>query len=408
MDGFFHDSAMVGKRKALPIVAQCGLCKLHTGCKSPKMDVSGSGRKGVMIVGEAPGKEEDDAGTQFIGRTGQYLQKHLRYIGVDLRRDCWSHNALSCRPGPDNKIQNKKMIEWCRPRVIDSITKYKPSVIILLGKTAVQSVLGHLWKEDVGGSKRWAGYNIPNRTPNAWVCCTYHPSFVNREKADAELYSRVYRQHLQSAFDLVGTRPWEEIPDEAGQVEITSPEVAAVVLRKWATRNCTIAFDFETDRLKPDDRSRKIVAAGVCYEGKKTIAFPWRGEAVLACRELLESPTVHKRAWNLQMEHRWCRRVLGCRVAWTPKSFDGMQAAHVLDCRPKISSLKFQAFVRRGVPDYAGRISPFLESKEAGGNAKNRIHEVELTPLLRYCGTDAYLTYHITDEQMGELGWSES
>lgn len=402
-DAFFHDSIMT-RSKTLPMFAKCGSCGLYKHCKSPKMELSGSGRKGVMIVGEAPGKDEDDRGIQFIGKTGQFLQKHLRYLGVDLRRDCWSHNALSCRPGPDNKIKDTQAVEWCRPRVIDSINKHDPSVIILLGRTAVASVLGHLWKEDVGGSKRWAGFQIPCRQPNAWIACTYHPSFVNREKQDAELYGRVFQSHLKAAFDKAGTRPWKEIPDETKEVESLSPADAAAVMRQWSKQDGLLCFDFETDRLKPDHPDKRIVACGICWQGKRTIAFPWRGEGPIAFKGLMNAPNVKKMAWNLIFERRWARRALGTKgQGW---HFDPMQAAHVLDCRPSIAGLKFQAFVRLGVADYDGRIKPYLEGKEPGGNSPNRINEVDMKSLLLYVGLDALLAYRIALVQMRELGWT--
>jgi len=403
LDGFFADSLMTTGRKPLPVVAQCGACGLHKGCKNPKLDVSGSGRKGVLIVAEAPGKTEDERGTQLIGRSGQFLQKHLRAIGVDMRRDCWVHNALSCWPGDGNKIPKSEMIDYCRPRVVDSINKLQPSVIILLGKSAIASVLGHLWKEDVGGTKRWAGFTIPCREPNAWVACTYHPSFVMREKADAELYARVYQSHLKAAFEKAGTRPWEVIPDEADSVVSLPPQEAAPVLRRWIKKGGTVAFDYETNRLKPDHPDREIVAVGACYEGRATIAFPFRGEGAIAFRELLRAPNVRKVGWNLQFEQRWTRKAMGCKVeSWL---FDGMQAAHVLDCRRGIVGLKFQAFVRLGFPDYNSRVAPYLSGVEPGGNSPNRIREVDMPSLLLYCGTDALLTFKICRQQMIELGW---
>lgn len=412
-DGFFQDSLMTAARRPLPLVAKCGICGLAKQCKSPKMEVSGSGRKGVMIVGEAPGKDEDDKGIQFVGRTGQFLQKILRYIGVDMRRDCWVHNALSCRPGKDNVIRDPKAIDYCRPRVIDSIKKFDPTVIILLGKSAVASVIGHVWKENVGGSKTWAGWKIPSRDPNAWIMPTYHPSYVAREKnREAELYARTYQRHLQAAFDLAGTRPWnDDVPDEEKEVEIVyEPDTAAGIIRDFATRGGWVAFDYESDRLKPDSKQRRIVACGVCWRGKRTIAFPWRGEAINAMKELLASP-MPKIAHNLQFEKRWTERALGIQVGgWNVeegKGWDTMNAAHVLDCRKGINSLKFQSFVRLGFPDYDSRIKPYLGSKGEGGNARNRIDEIDMPSLLKYVGLDALLTYRIAMQQRKEFGYGK-
>lgn len=403
MEGFLPDSVFTMIQAPLPTVPKCGLCRLNLSCKSPKMDVSGSGRKGIMIVGEAPGKMEDEFGKQFVGQSGSYLNRCLRSVNIDMRRDCWLQNSLACRP-VDNYIVDPRAIEYCRPKVLDAINKHNPSVIILLGKSAVASVIGHLWKEDVGGSKRWAGFQIPSRKPNCWICPTYHPSYIMRETRDAELYNMVFQRHLREAIALVGTRPWDEAPPKPDIDLIYSPSKTAKVLRSMIKWGGTVAFDYETNCLKPDRKEARIVAASVCWEGRKTIAFPWHGEAVDAMRELLRSK-VKKISHNAKFEERWTRAKLKTRVYnW---HWDSMTAAHALDCRPGITGLKFQSYVRLGQADYDSRIKPYLQSKEPGGNELNRIQEVYLPTLLEYCAQDSYLTYEIAQMQKEELGYDK-
>src|SRR5688572_528647 len=81
-----------------PTIPKCGACGLLKGCKSPKMPVSGKGAKGILIIGEAPGRDEDIQGRPFVGATGEKLETTLRKLGVEMRRDCWLTNALICRP----------------------------------------------------------------------------------------------------------------------------------------------------------------------------------------------------------------------------------------------------------------------------------------------------------------------
>jgi hypothetical protein len=78
-----------------------------------------------------------------------------------------------------------------------------------------------------------------------------------------------------------------------------------------------------------------------------------------------------------------------------------MQAAHVLDNRHGITSVKFQAFVRLGVSLWDKDVSPFLEVD--GGNQPNRIREVDLRQLLVYNGMDALLEYKLAEIMMKEL-----
>jgi hypothetical protein len=79
-----------------------------------------------------------------------------------------------------------------------------------------------------------------------------------------------------------------------------------------------------------------------------------------------------------------------------------MLAAHVLDNRSDTKSLKFQAFVLLGQESYDDAIKPYLKSK--GSNDKNRITELDLEAVLRYCGMDAILEWHVAMKQAKKLG----
>lgn len=393
--GFFSRSEMMVVRAPLLGIAQCGACGLLTKCQSPKMPVDGRGRRRVMITGEAPGAREDEEGRPFVGKSGAYLDSVLTKLGVDMRRDCWLTNAAVCRP-PGNDL-DPKAVDYCRPNLLKAIADHKPDTIILLGGTAVDSLLGHLWKDDVGGINRWAGFRIPNHKPNCWICPTFHPSYLLREKDP--VLDAMFRRHLRAAFAADGS-PWPDgPPDYESQVEVIldADEAAARVDRYRAG---LVAFDFETDRLKPDHRDSDLVACSVCWEGQETVSFPWRGAVRAAMLELFENPDVGKIASNLKMEERWCRARLGVRVrGW---DWDTMLGAHALDPRGRVTGLKFQAYARLGCPDYSTHIKPFLESTDKGGT--NRVREVGITSLLRYCGLDSLLEYHVAEHQKKEMG----
>src|SRR5262245_43419820 len=80
---------------------RCGLCGLLNKCQSPKMEVYGKGKNGILIVGEAPGANEDEQGIPFVGKAGRYLRGILHGLDVNMRNDCWLTNSLICRP-PNN------------------------------------------------------------------------------------------------------------------------------------------------------------------------------------------------------------------------------------------------------------------------------------------------------------------
>ena len=392
-DGALFTSAQMTVRRRGFALPQCDSCGLFRGCQSPKMPVTGDGRRRVLLVSEYPGPTEDARGYQFAGGTGDYLESELSRVGVNMRRDCWLTNASICY----GKTRPDKVVDFCRPNLLDTIRRLKPDAVLLLGGDAVQSLVGHAWKESVGAVGRWAGYVIPSAEFGCWLCPTYNPAFLTRQK-DQALEQR-FRRHLKTAFALDGPPP--PPVDYARRVEVLmSPAEAAGRLDRY--RGGMIAFDFETTTLKPDGPHARVVCCSVCWNGEETIAYPWMGPAVGATVELLEDPDVGKVGSNTKFEHRWCLRKLGVTVRnW---KWCTMLAAHALDPRGDISSIKFQAFVRLGMPRYNDLIEPFLESEKAGGNEPNRVGEVKPSKLLEYCGLDSLLEYEVARLQMTELG----
>jgi uracil-DNA glycosylase family 4 len=194
--GFFDATAWTKQKAPLPLVPECGKCQLDKKCKSPKMKVFGAGKLKTLIVGEGPGWNEDEKGIPFIGNAGGELSVLYYNIGVNLRQDCWIMNAIACRASTEqgkNRSPTTEEVGFCRPTVLNAIERLKPERIILLGKYAVQSLIYAIWKDDNneytgdGVMARWAGWVIPSLKLNAWVCPTYHPSFVlqNQERNKA-------------------------------------------------------------------------------------------------------------------------------------------------------------------------------------------------------------------------------
>ena len=306
----------------------------------------------------------------------------------------------NCRPS--NNETNDDHIRNCRPQLFATIEELKPEVVILLGASPVKSLIGNLWRknENPGMISQWVGWKIPSQRLNAWICPTWHPAYLLYENNPVlELW---FRKHLEEAFKLNGV-PWPDgVPDYAGQVDLLfDPGEAAAVLRKMISRGGTASFDYETNMKKPDHPDARIVSCAVCWEGKKTIAYPWQGEAIKATSELLLSPDVRKVGWSIKFEERWTKARLGHWVrGWI---HDGMIATHVLDNRPKITSAKFQAFVRLGLSPWDEEVGPFLKDSK-GSNSKNKIDQVNLKTLLKYNGIDAIAEFLIYQKQAEEIG----
>jgi hypothetical protein len=162
-----------------------------------------------------------------------------------------------------------------------------------------------------------------------------------------------------------------------------------------------VAFDYETNMLKPDSAKAQIVTCSLS-DGLTTIAFPWQGAAIEAMEAFLSSPTP-KVASNKKFEERWSRKVFKRSVRnW---KLCTMNCAHVLDNRSSICSIKFQAFVLLGVDRWDLEVAPYLSA--AGPNVENRIRECNLTKLLRYNAMDSLMELLVAQRQLKPKNWAD-
>ena len=357
------------------------------------MELVGDGRRKILVVGEAPGQVEDEDGKPFASRAGKLLGSVLWDAAeIKLFRDCWVTNSLRCRP-PDGRDPTPDEIRCCRPYLTKAIKRLKPEIIVPLGRFGITAVLSMVWKESVGSGARWIGWQIPCQEWNAWICPTWHPAYIMRKLNEQQAPTGLlFEQHLKAIGALRG-RPWEVVPDYEQQVRIEMDVDAAAAWLNGIDDNDVIAFDYETNMLKPDSEQARIHSCAVCVNGERTIAYPWHGAAVEATGGLLKSRT-RKIGANIKFEERWTKMQFGHGVRnWV---WDCNLAAHIVDNRPGITSVKFQAFVLLGQALWNEKVDRFLKGPS---NKPNRIADIDMLTLLRYNGLDAVLEYHLAKKQ---------
>lgn len=131
----------------------------------------------IMLVGEAPGAEEDRAGLPFVGASGQLLDRMLGSIGLD-RRQVLITNILPWRP-PGNRTPTEAEIATCLPFVLRHIALVAPDFLLLLGATAVRAITG-----DTQGIRRmrgrWQSLTVPGMDRPIPTLPTYHPAYLLR------------------------------------------------------------------------------------------------------------------------------------------------------------------------------------------------------------------------------------
>jgi uracil-DNA glycosylase family 4 len=160
-------------------VAGCTACGL---CDSRRSTVFGVGPVPAdwMLVGEAPGEQEDLRGEPFVGPAGRLLDAMLAAIGVRRERDAFIANVLKCRP-PRNRDPAPEEVSRCEPFLVRQIELLQPRLIVVLGRFAAQSLL----RSDAsiatlrGRVHRYsaAGRELP-------VVVTYHPAYLLRSLPD--------------------------------------------------------------------------------------------------------------------------------------------------------------------------------------------------------------------------------
>lgn len=153
-------------------VAACTRCELHKG-RTQTVFGTGDVNADWLIIGEAPGRDEDLQGEPFVGRAGKLLNSMLRAIGLQ-REQVYIANILKCRP-PNNRDPGPEEVASCEDYLRQQISMIKPKIIMAVGRIAAQNLL----KVDTPiGKMRGNRYEYPDS--NIPVVVTYHPAYLLR------------------------------------------------------------------------------------------------------------------------------------------------------------------------------------------------------------------------------------
>jgi uracil-DNA glycosylase len=156
-------------------VAGCRACGL---CEGRRNTVFGVGDRQAdwLVVGEAPGENEDLQGEPFVGQAGKLLDNMLKALGLDRQRKVYIANVLKCRP-PGNRNPQPQEVAQCEPFLRRQVQLLQPKIILAMGRFAVQSLLGT--DEPIGKlrGRRHEYLGVP-------VVVTYHPAYLLRNLPD--------------------------------------------------------------------------------------------------------------------------------------------------------------------------------------------------------------------------------
>ena len=151
----------------------------------------GNPRAKVMIIGEAPGQNEDLTGQAFVGRAGRLLDEMLHNLGFDTNRDALIVNVVKCRP-PENRAPTPGEAEECLPFLKKQIELVNPGLIALLGATALKYLLPDN-KDFPMASQAGRCFQSPNY-PGKELMVLYHPAYILRDPRKKPLMAEHLRQ----------------------------------------------------------------------------------------------------------------------------------------------------------------------------------------------------------------------
>jgi uracil-DNA glycosylase family 4 len=295
------------------------------------------GRNGVLLIGEALGEQEAEAGKAFVGKAGFLLNKLIRHAGFS-REDFAVANAVACRP-PENKLEGTPLEfaaigECSRRHLLPFIARERPKVIVPMGNVATYSILGSKQVLTKRGYVWYtpAFYDIP-------VLPTVHPSFIMRGNG---AYGTVFIRDTQRAVEIASagwkaatTHYWLD----------PTPERAMRFVEEYESRLASdpqgtlLAYDIETpydDEEKEEgslgddedvDKSYTILRIGFAFAPHHALSIPWSGPYMAAITRLFSGPGA-KVVWNDGFD---TPRIRATGVQIGGVVHDGMVAWHVLN-----------------------------------------------------------------------------
>jgi uracil-DNA glycosylase family 4 len=333
----------------------------------------------ILIVGEAPGAEEEFQGLPFVGKSGQLLQEVLLRYGL-TRNDVRLANLCNYRPSSnkfENLIGSRELSEGL-DELRDYIREYPPNIILGLGAKPLNYLC------NAKGIDAWRGSFIPTTLsgcPSVKYIGTYHPAFVLRDRTKYPIFD----------FDIAkavkdGEHTRYDYPTY--NIKVVSNQMEAYEAAEFLCKQPKLANDIESVK-----GTTQIICIGFAYSPTDAIVFPWEPNYLEYIYKVLQSQaakTYHFGTYDetVIQENGYSTR------AW---NWDTLVAQHILN--PELPrSLAFLASIYTRQPYYKsdGRSTIPSDSK-----AWSRKHDK--LGLYQYNGTDCCVTYTIREAQEPEL-----
>lgn len=172
-------------------IGDCSRCGLCSG-RNRLVFGAGSPTARLFFVGEGPGADEDRQGEPFVGKAGQLLDRIISAMGLS-REDVYIGNIVKCRP-PRNRAPLPEEAATCLPFLIKQIEIVRPEVIVTLGRTALEGLLGEPVRSITRARGQWFRFRGIQAIP------TFHPAYLLRNPE----HKRPVWEDMQAVMEVLG------------------------------------------------------------------------------------------------------------------------------------------------------------------------------------------------------------
>ena len=369
----------------LPGLASCTACPLHT---IGTFIVPGKGPvpADIMIIGEAPGEEEDQRGEPFVGAAGKYLDTLLSIAGI-RREDIYVSNLVKHWPGLGNPTPRKSYLRACRPWLDEEIRRVNPDTIFLLGATAVHELLGKCPLDGVG---RDTDLRLGGRASRT-IFPMLHPAAALHNPGLAPIIEDQWRKMVKGVKPNVSVFPVKQ--SASYDLRLYSPLSIDLETTSLNIRTCGIvctAIGYDADRAVVD-RGRTSLEAFVADNHNRsfipTCIFHNAG---------FDVPILERHGIHIPVEWVWDTMLSGYVLGYQPlglKSRALRELGIIMETFEEVAGKAKDATLvdpkkldyYAGVDSSVTRQLYFKDKKEIEENGAGEILAIEhqLTPVLR-------------------------
>lgn len=355
----------------------CNKCGLWKSCRTPFMKSNGAKVPKVLIIGEAPGEEEDRDGIPFVGRSGRLLREVLEEVGFD-EEDIRFTNVVRCRP-KDNKV-SKRSINYCSEFAFNDIEEYNPDQVWLMGNSPLNGILGE------SGISNWNGVIIEKERTYVPL---FHPAYILRNQDAMD-------EWLDAMLKAVDGKEKRESYEYIFPKTVQEVEEMARFLAKYEY----ISYDTETSDLNAFNKESFILSVSFAAGGK-AFALPidhpeswWSDEeldrVVYIVKDILWDHDGNVIGHNTKFDLMHTIAYLDCKFSI---GGDTMLLSHIIDSRRGIHGLKRLAGIHLGMYEYEAELEDHIrQHPEADPDRGGSYAFIPLEILLPYGAMDAEAT----------------